>query len=78
MKRYEQYIDNVNLEDISFDPPNVIRTLEHGSDEEEKSPERRMEGKLGSRPRVLSRNKKLPIDFNIKRQEKPQSMQLIR
>lgn len=78
MRRYEQYIENVNLEHYPYDAPNAVRTHEHGSDSEERSPERRMEGKVGSRPKVMSRNRKFPTDFNLKRAEKPQSMQLIR
>lgn len=78
MRRYEQYIENVNLEDYSYETPDAVRTHEHRSDSEERSPERRMEGKVGSRPRVLSKNRKFPTDFNLKRAEKPQSMQLIR
>lgn len=78
MRRYEQYIENVNLEDYSYDAPNAVKTHEHGSDSDERSPERKMEGKARSRPKVLSNNKKFPTDFNLKRTQKPQSMQLIR
>lgn len=81
MKRYEQYFENVNLEDCAYDVRNGLRKNGEGSDEEENgtiSPSKRMETRAGSRPKVLSRNRKFPMDFNLKRGEKPQSMQLIR
>ena len=82
MKRYEQYIENINLEDYSFEPCNEAKRNGQGCNEEEEngksSSPKKIESGIGIKPKVLTRNRKFPTDFNLKKGEKPRSMQLIR
>jgi hypothetical protein len=82
MMRYEQYIENVQLEDPAFKFKDQRRNLELSSiclDDDPSSLVRPHSKKTEAalRPRVLSKNKQFPLDFNLKSIEKPRSLQLI-
>lgn len=81
LKRYDQYMEELQLEDYSFHRRDEGKQLDSIClDDEELVPKAQSSKhiEIARRPKVSRNNKQFPHDFNYKSTEKPKSMQLIR
>lgn len=84
LKRYEQYLEEVQLDDCSFNPSkpeaetqsHQIYLEDNIQDVIKTHSPKHIEHAL--RPKVSRNNRQLPPDFNARGREQPKSMQLIR
>jgi hypothetical protein len=84
LKRYEQYLEDVQLEECPFSPVKNEESKQvdrRYMDEDLRDfikPHSSKQIELARMPKVSRNNRQFPSDFNRKSNEKPQSMQLIR
>lgn len=84
LKRYEQYLEDVQLNDCSFIPskPEVgMQSQQMYLDDDIRDvikPHSSKHIEHALRPKVSRNNRQLPADFKLRGREQPKSMQLIR
>lgn len=84
LKRYEQYLEDVQLDDCSFTPSKPedgIQSQQMYLDDDIRDvikPHSSKHIEHALKPKVSRNNRQLPPDFNVVSREQPKSMQLIR